>query len=89
MIGTIIGTLIGGTILGFLGRVVAPKGRDEIPLYATVLSGIVGMTVGGFIYSLFGGDGSPGVDWTYWAVAILCSAAAVMGAAAILGKRSA
>ena len=34
-------------------------------MWLTLLCGIGGVVLGGFIYSVFGGDGSPGIDWTH------------------------
>lgn len=78
MVGEIIGLLIGGTIIGLLGKFVAPGDKDNIPLWLTIICGIGGILIGYWIYSFFGGDGSRGVDWTRWIVAILVSAVLVV-----------
>ena len=55
MIWTIIVTLVGGLIIGLLGKLVAPGDRDHIPLWLTVLCGIGGMLLGSLVYyALFG-----------------------------------
>ena len=41
MVGTILWALIGGAIIGLLGKWVAPGDRD-VPLWATVLCGVGG-----------------------------------------------
>lgn len=58
MIGTIIGMIIIGAIAGFLARAIVP-GKDAMSIPATILLGIVGSFVGGFLASLLfgGGDG--------------------------------
>jgi uncharacterized membrane protein YeaQ/YmgE (transglycosylase-associated protein family) len=84
----LIGLLIGGLIIGFLGRVVAPSAKDKIPMWATLLCGVAGILVGDVIYRAFGGNGSAGVDWTRWIVAVLVSAGFVVLANALLGGRS-
>ena len=59
MIGTIIGMIIIGAIAGFLARALVP-GKDSMIIPATILLGIVGSFVGGFLASLLfnrGGDG--------------------------------
>ena len=57
MIGTIIGMIIIGAIAGFLARALVP-GKDSMSIPATILLGIVGSFVGGFLASLlFRGDG--------------------------------
>lgn len=56
MIGTIIGMIIIGAIAGFLARALVP-GKDSMSIPATILLGIVGSFVGGFLASLlFGGE---------------------------------
>ena len=48
MIGFIIGLIIVGLIAGFLARAIVP-GRDAMSVPATILLGIVGSFVGGFL----------------------------------------
>jgi uncharacterized membrane protein YeaQ/YmgE (transglycosylase-associated protein family) len=56
MIGTIIGMIIIGAVAGFLARAIVP-GKDSMSIPATILLGIVGSFVGGFLASLiFGRD---------------------------------
>ena len=56
MIGTIIGMIILGAIAGFIARAVVP-GKDSMSIPATILLGIVGSFVGGFLANLiFNGD---------------------------------
>ena len=57
MITTIIGMIIIGAIAGFLARALVP-GKDSMGVVATIVLGIVGSFVGGFLASLlFGRDG--------------------------------
>jgi uncharacterized membrane protein YeaQ/YmgE (transglycosylase-associated protein family) len=56
MVGFIIGMIIIGLIAGFIARALVP-GRDPMGVFATVLLGIVGSFIGGFLgYVLFGKD---------------------------------
>ena len=58
MFGFIITLIIIGAIAGFVARALVP-GRDSMSIPATILLGIVGSFVGGFLASLIGrGDGS-------------------------------
>jgi len=82
----IIGIIVAGIIIGLLGKFVAPGDKDNIPLWLTVVCGIGGVLVGWFIYAAFGGNGSPGVDWVRWIVAIACAAVLVMIASAVTGN---
>jgi uncharacterized membrane protein YeaQ/YmgE (transglycosylase-associated protein family) len=99
MLWTIIVTLVGGLIIGLLGKAVAPGDRDNIPLWLTVVCGIVGMILGSLVYWwLFGGNGSfdghkptwdnttNGIDWCrhLWQIAV--AAVAVMAAATLTGR---
>jgi uncharacterized membrane protein YeaQ/YmgE (transglycosylase-associated protein family) len=60
VIGLIITILIVGAIAGFLARLVVP-GPDPMGVVATVMLGIVGSFVGGFLgYLLFGRDAADG-----------------------------
>ncbi len=74
----ILGILIAGLIIGLLGKLVAPGDKDNTPIWLTVLCGIGGVLLGMLVYSAFGGNGSPGVDWTRWAVSIAIAAVLVV-----------
>jgi uncharacterized membrane protein YeaQ/YmgE (transglycosylase-associated protein family) len=78
--------IIGGVVIGLLGKVVAPGDKDNIPLWLTVLCGIGGIILGYYIYSAFGGDGSRGIDWVRWIVAIITSAVLVVIASTVTGR---
>jgi uncharacterized membrane protein YeaQ/YmgE (transglycosylase-associated protein family) len=84
----IIGVIIAGIIIGLLGKFVAPGDKDNIPIWLTVLCGIGGVVLGWFVYSAFGGNGSPGIDWVRWIVAILCAAVLVVAASTLTGRNS-
>ncbi|MEO7555078.1 MAG: GlsB/YeaQ/YmgE family stress response membrane protein, partial [Acidimicrobiales bacterium] len=56
----IIYLLIGGLIVGFIARAIVP-GRDPMSVGATIVLGIVGSFVGGFLgWALFGADAGDG-----------------------------
>jgi uncharacterized membrane protein YeaQ/YmgE (transglycosylase-associated protein family) len=80
----IIGVIIAGIIIGLLGKFVAPSTRDNIPIWLTILCGIVGVIIGWYIYVAFGGNGSPGIDWTRWLLAIAVAAVLVIIADAVM-----
>ena len=91
----IIGLILGGAIIGFLGRVVAPGDRDKIPLWLTILCGIGGILLGSFLYfAIYGGshghndmfDTSGGFDWWRHAWEIITAAVLVMIAATATGR---
>jgi uncharacterized membrane protein YeaQ/YmgE (transglycosylase-associated protein family) len=74
----IIGVIVAGIIIGLLGKFVAPSARDSIPIWLTILCGIGGVIIGWYLYTLFGGDGSPGIDWVRWLIAIAVAAVLVI-----------
>jgi uncharacterized membrane protein YeaQ/YmgE (transglycosylase-associated protein family) len=84
----IIGVLIAGIIIGLLGKLVAPGDKDNTPIWLTILCGIGGVIIGWYVYVAFGGNGSPGVDWTRWAVAIICAAVLVVLASTLTGRNT-
>ena len=84
----VIGVLVAGVIIGLLGKLIAPGDKDNTPIWLTILCGIAGVLVGWFIYTAFGGNGSAGVDWTRWIVAIIVSAVFVVIASTITGRNN-
>ncbi len=84
----IIGVIIAGIIIGLLGKFFAPGDKDNIPIWLTILCGIGGVILGWFIYSAFGGDGSSGIDWVRWIVAIVVAAVLVVIASTVTGRNS-
>jgi uncharacterized membrane protein YeaQ/YmgE (transglycosylase-associated protein family) len=96
----IITTVVGGAIIGLLGKLVAPGDRDNIPFWLTIVCGIVGMLVGSFLYwALFGSnngrfDGheatwdnaTNGIDWMRHLWQVVVAALAVMAAAFATGR---
>ena len=60
MLGFIITMLIVGLIAGFLARALVP-GRDPMGIGGTILLGVIGSFIGGFLgYVLFGKDAGEG-----------------------------
>ncbi|WP_145735677.1 GlsB/YeaQ/YmgE family stress response membrane protein [Saccharopolyspora dendranthemae] len=49
---TIVGWIVFGLIAGFLARAIVP-GKDDIGLLMTIVLGVVGSVVGGFVFGLF------------------------------------
>ena len=80
--------LIVGAIIGLLGKFVAPGDKDNIPIWLTILCGIGGVLIGWYIYAAFGGNGSSGIDWTRWIVAVLVAAVLVVIASTVTGKNT-
>jgi uncharacterized membrane protein YeaQ/YmgE (transglycosylase-associated protein family) len=85
-LGSILVTLIGGVIIGLLGKFVAPGDRDNIPLWLTILCGIGGCLIGTFLYGLFFDTATSGVDWWRHVWQIVVAAILVMVASGITGR---
>jgi uncharacterized membrane protein YeaQ/YmgE (transglycosylase-associated protein family) len=75
-IGTVIGALIAGIIIGPLARLVLP-GRQNLSIGMTILLGAVGAFVGGLIAQWLGLTGTGGVDWLKFFIQIGVAAAVV------------
>ena len=74
-VGTVLGWMLCGLIVGLIARLLLP-GRQGMTLLMTMVLGIVGAVVGGFLYSHFQGAPSDplsfsGNAWHGWIVAIL------------------
>jgi uncharacterized membrane protein YeaQ/YmgE (transglycosylase-associated protein family) len=78
--------IIGGVVIGLLGKLVAPGDKDNIPLWLTIVCGIGGMILGGIIYRAFGGDGSGGLDWVQGIVTVLTAVVLVVIASTLTGR---
>jgi uncharacterized membrane protein YeaQ/YmgE (transglycosylase-associated protein family) len=83
----IIGVIVAGIIIGFLGKWVAPGDRDKTPFWLTILCGIAGVVVGWYVAAGLGVEATSGVDWIRWIVSVLFAAVFVMVAATITGRR--
>jgi uncharacterized membrane protein YeaQ/YmgE (transglycosylase-associated protein family) len=88
MIGAIIFYLVVGTIVGLLGKFIAPGDKDNIPIWLRIACGIGGMLIGGLIYGAFGGDGSAGLDWVQGIVAVLTAVVLVIIASTVTGRNT-
>ncbi|WNI17119.1 GlsB/YeaQ/YmgE family stress response membrane protein [Actinacidiphila sp. ITFR-21] len=59
---TILWAIIAGLIIGLLAKLVVP-GRNPIPLWATVLIGIVGGLLGNGLAGVLNVADTNGIDW--------------------------
>lgn len=77
--------LVGGAVVGLLGKWVGPGDHEEVPLWLTVLGGIAGVLVGTTLHALFFTTHPVGIDWWrhVWqigtAVLVVCALAAASG----------
>lgn len=87
MLWTIIGAIVLGLILGVLARLILP-GKQNIPLWLTILVGIVAALVGGFIYQALGGGATAGIDWIKFFIQLILAVVGVGLVAGFAGKRA-
>lgn len=80
--GSLIGVLIAGVILGYLGRAIAP-GDQKIPVWLTIVAGILGAFIGNLLASWFGVRHTSGIDWWRHIFQVIAAVIAVMAAASI------
>ena len=80
----IITAIVIGLIIGALGRLVVP-GKQNIPIWLTLVIGVVAALVGTLLAGLFGVDDTPGIDWIEL---ILQVGLAAIGVAAVAGMRA-
>jgi uncharacterized membrane protein YeaQ/YmgE (transglycosylase-associated protein family) len=82
----IITAIIIGAIIGFLGRLVAP-GKQNIPIWLTIVVGIVAAFIGTWIAGLFGVASTGGIDWIELVMQVIVAAIGVTVVAGIYGRR--
>jgi uncharacterized membrane protein YeaQ/YmgE (transglycosylase-associated protein family) len=73
-IGSILGAIIIGAIIGALGRLVLP-GRQPIPIWLTIVVGIVAALIGTFIVGPM--RNTNGIDWVEILVQVALAALGV------------
>ena len=81
----IIWIIIGGAIIGVLARLLLP-GRQNVPWWAVIGVGIVGMFVGDFLAGLFGVKETSGFDWIRHGLQLVVGVAGIAGLVAIMGR---
>ena len=74
MLGLIISAIVVGLIIGALGRLVLP-GRQDIPIWLTILIGIGAALIGTFIANALGVGVTRGVDWIELIIQVALAAA--------------
>lgn len=83
----IISAIIVGIIIGALGRLVVP-GRQPIPIWLTLIIGIVAAFIGGFIASALGyGNANGGIPWILIIIQIVVAAVLVAITANLYARR--
>ncbi|WP_213454050.1 GlsB/YeaQ/YmgE family stress response membrane protein [Rhizomonospora bruguierae] len=83
----IISALIVGLIIGALGRLVVP-GRQNIPVWMTILIGIGAALLGTVIARAAGIADTAGFDWIEFFIQVVLAAVGVALVAGAAGRRS-
>ncbi|MBN9101210.1 MULTISPECIES: GlsB/YeaQ/YmgE family stress response membrane protein [unclassified Pseudonocardia] len=83
----IISAIIIGAIIGLLGRLVVP-GKQHIPIWLTIVIGIVAAFIGGFIAGALGyGNSNGGFPWILLLIQVVIAAIGVAIVAGAYGRR--
>ena len=82
----IITAIVIGLIIGALGRLVVP-GKQNIPIWLTILIGIVAAIIGTFIASAVGVNDTKGIDWIELLFQVVLAAVGVAAVAGVYGRR--
>lgn len=86
MLGTILWALIGGTILGYLGKLLLP-GRQDIPAWATIGAGIVAMLIAGVVARWLGVADTSGIDWWEHLIQVVFAVIVIYATARVFSRR--
>jgi uncharacterized membrane protein YeaQ/YmgE (transglycosylase-associated protein family) len=84
----IITAIVIGAIIGALGRLVVP-GKQHIPIWLTIVVGIVAAFIGTFIARAIGiPTATRGIDWLELLVQVIVAAIGVVLVSNLYGRRS-
>jgi uncharacterized membrane protein YeaQ/YmgE (transglycosylase-associated protein family) len=87
--GTIIGTIVFGAVIGVLARLVMP-GKQAMGWIITVLIGIAGALIGYWVWGMIASPGNvntSGIDWIRWAISIGAAVVLCFGYTAMTRKQ--
>lgn len=85
--GTIIGLIIFGAVIGALARLFM-KGSQPIGVLWTIILGILGALVGYWLSGLLGVEDTNGIDWIRWIISIVVSIIFISVYLGATGKKS-
>jgi uncharacterized membrane protein YeaQ/YmgE (transglycosylase-associated protein family) len=85
-VGGIISAIVVGLIIGALGRLVVP-GRQHIPIWLTMVIGIVAALIGTAIARGAGWADTTGVDWIEIVIQVVLAALGVFAVAGFWDRR--
>ncbi|WP_306206343.1 GlsB/YeaQ/YmgE family stress response membrane protein [Actinoplanes sp. RD1] len=82
----IVTAIIIGLVIGALGRLVVP-GKQNIPIWLTIVIGIVAAIIGTFLAAAIGVADTDGIDWIELIIQIALAAVGVSLVAGLYGRR--
>lgn len=85
-ISSILTAIVIGLVIGALGRLVVP-GKQNIPIWLTIVIGIVAAIIGTFIASAIGVADTAGIDWIELLIQVVLAAVGVSLVAGLYGRR--
>ena len=85
-VGGIISAIVVGLIIGALGRLVVP-GKQNIPIWLTLVIGVVAALIGTAIARAAGWADTDGVDWIEIIIQVALAAIGVAAVSAFWGRR--
>jgi uncharacterized membrane protein YeaQ/YmgE (transglycosylase-associated protein family) len=87
-VGSIIWAILAGLVLGLIAKFLLP-GKQHIPLWLTILVGIVAAIIGNYLAGLFGVRETPGIDWIRHIIQVVVAVIGVGITAAVYPKKTA
>ena len=84
--GTIIGTIITGAIIGAIARFFM-RGRQNISILWTVICGAVGAAVGNWAAVQLGVAATAGIDWMRWILSVFAAMLTISLYLGMTGKK--
>ncbi len=85
-LGGIIGAIVIGLILGVLARFILP-GKQNIPMWLTILVGIVAAYIGTWLVRPMGWDVTPGFNWLEHITQLILAVIGIAIVAGVYGRK--
>jgi len=83
---TIVVAIIVGLVVGAVARLLLP-GRQDVPIWLTIVLGIVGAVVGNYLAALLGVGATNGIDWIRHILQVAVAAVLIAALEPTFGRR--